>query len=77
MPLYSQYLEIFYILALIFNISIVNGPIGLCFGHDAPMDPYYHIFIANDPIIEFRGPSGPQMTLSPPPPLQMCIYLQF
>ena len=76
MPLYSQYLQIFYILALIFNISIVHGPIGLCFGHDAPMDPYYTISLL---LMTLSLSSGvPRALKRPyPPPLQMCIYLQF
>ena len=44
------------IVALLFHISAVYGPIGLCFGYDAPIGPCYHNFRAHDPIDRFRGP---------------------
>ena len=37
-----------------FDISAVYGPIGLCFGHDAPVGFCYHISIAHAPITRFR-----------------------
>ena len=42
-----------------FNISAVYGPIGLCFGYDAPVGLCYHISRAHGPITRFRGPWGP------------------
>ena len=44
------------ILALIFHISDVSGPIGLCFGFDAPMGLCYNVSKAHGPITKFRGP---------------------
>ena len=44
------------IVASIFHISAVYGPIGLCFGYDAPIGTCYHNFRAHDPIDRFRGP---------------------
>ena len=44
------------ILALIFHISDVYGPIGLCFGIDAPMGLCYIVSKAHGPITKFRGP---------------------
>ena len=43
--------QISLIVASIFHISAVYGPIWLCFGYDAPIGPFYH-----DPIDWFRGP---------------------
>ena len=39
------------ILTLIFDISVVYGPIELCFGYDTPVGLCNHIFRAHDPII--------------------------
>ena len=44
------------ILTLIFNISVVYGQIGLCFGDDTPVGLCYHISWAHDPTKRFRGP---------------------
>ena len=38
------------IVASISHISAVYGPIGLCFGYDAPIGPFYHKFRAREPI---------------------------
>ena len=46
-------------LASNFDISAVYGPIGLCFGYDAPVGLCYHIPRAHGPITRFRGPWGP------------------
>ena len=47
------------ILTIIFDISVVYGPIELCFGHDTPVGVCCHISRALDSIIRFRGPWGP------------------
>ena len=39
------------IVASIFHISAVYGPIWLCFGYDASIGPFYH-----NPFDQFRGP---------------------
>ena len=44
------------IVASIFYISAVYGPIGLCFGYDAPIGPFFHNFRAREPIDRFRVP---------------------
>ena len=38
------------ILTLVFDISAVYGPIGLCFGYDAPVGLCFHISRAHGPI---------------------------
>ena len=48
---YPLNVQISPIVASIFHISAVYGPIGLCFGYDAPIGHFYH-----DPIDRFRGP---------------------
>ena len=47
------------ILTLIFNIFVVYGQIGLCFGDDTPGGLCYHISWAHDSTKRFRGPQGP------------------
>ena len=54
-----QNMQIASILAIIFDISVVYGPIELCFGHDTPVGVCCHISRAHDPIVRFRGPWGP------------------
>ena len=44
------------ILTIIVDISVVYGPIELCFGHDTPVGVCCHISRAHDPIIRCRGP---------------------
>ena len=51
-------------LASNFDISAVYGPIGLCFGYDAPVGFCYHISRAHGPITKFRDPWGPLKRLS-------------
>ena len=50
--------NICFFLALKFDILAVYGPIGLCFGYDAPVGLCYHVFKAHGPITGFRGPWG-------------------
>ena len=47
------------IVASIFHISAVYGPIGLCFGYDAPVGFCYHIFRAYSLITSFGAHRGP------------------
>ena len=54
-----QNVRITLILTLIFDISVVYGPIELCFGYDTPGGLSYHLSRAHNPIIRFRGPWGP------------------
>ena len=51
--------QISLIVASIFHISAVYGPIGLCFGYDAPVGFCYHISRAYSPIISFGVLRGP------------------
>ena len=48
--------QISLIVASIFHISAVYGPIELWFAYDALMVLCYHNFRAHDPINRFRGP---------------------
>ena len=52
----SLIVQISPIIASISHISAVYGPIGLCFGYDAPIGPFYHNFRAREPIDQFRVP---------------------
>ena len=48
--------QISLIVASIFHISAVFGPIGFCFEHDALVGLFYHKSKVPDPIKRFRGP---------------------
>jgi hypothetical protein len=49
-------MQISVIVASIFHILAVYGPIGFCFGYDALVGLCYHNFRAHDPINRFIGP---------------------
>ena len=48
--------QISLIVASIFHISAVYGPIRFCFGYDALVGLCYHTSGAHDPINRFKGP---------------------
>ena len=56
MTQYTLNAQIYLIVASIFHISAVFGPIGFCFEHDALVGLFYHKSKAPDPIKRFRGP---------------------
>ena len=51
--------QISLIVASIFHISAVNGPIGLCLGYDASVGFSNHISRAHDPMTRFEVHRGP------------------
>ena len=54
--------QISLIVASIFHISAVYGPIGLCFRYDASVGFCYHIFRAHGPITSFGVTGAPKMS---------------